>query len=73
MQEIKYIPCIYQTIFFSVPKEVRLNSTHYLIMKICNKRELRNIAINHSEDIDYKDFMKTYKKGTSEQHSFSEH
>ena len=38
---------------FSVPKDVRLNSTHYLIMKINNKRELQNIAINHSADIDY--------------------
>ena len=38
--------------YFSVPKDVRLNSTHYLIMKINNKRELQNIAINHSEDID---------------------
>ena len=73
MQEIKYISCIYHTIFFSVPKEVRLNSTHNLIMKICNKRELRNIAVNHLEDIDDKDLMKTYKKGTSEQYSFSEH
>ena len=43
---------------FSVPKDVRLNSTHYLIMKINNKRELQNIAINHSADIDVKDFMK---------------
>ena len=33
--------------YFSVPKEVRLNSTHYLIMKIHNKRESQNIAINH--------------------------
>ena len=44
--------------YFSVPKDVRLNSTHYLIMKINNKRELQNIAVNHSADIDYKDFMK---------------
>ena len=43
--------------YFSAPKEVRLNSTHYLIMKIHNKRELQNSAINHSADIDYKDFM----------------
>ena len=42
--------------YFSVPKDVRLNSTHYLIMKINNKRELQNIAINHSADIDYQDF-----------------
>ena len=44
--------------YFSVPKDVRLNSTHYLIMKINNKRELQNIAVNHSADIDYKDFIK---------------
>ena len=44
--------------YFSVPKDVRLNSTHYLIMKVNNKRELQNISINHSADIDYKDFIK---------------
>ena len=44
--------------YFSVPKDVRLNSTHYLIMTINNRKELQNIAINHSADIDYKDFMK---------------
>ena len=50
--------------YFSVPKEVRLNSTHYLIMKI------HQIAINHSAGIDYKDFMKIYKRCTSEPYSF---
>ena len=44
--------------YFSVPKEVRLNSTHYLRIKIHNKRELQQIAINHSADIGYKVFMK---------------
>ena len=39
-------------------------------MKICNKRELQQIAINHSADIDHKDFMKCYKKCTSEPYSF---
>ena len=48
--------------YFSVPKGVRLNSTHYLIMKINSRKELQNIAINHSADIDYKDFMKIYRK-----------
>ena len=43
--------------YFSVPKDVRLNLTHYLITKINNKRELQNIAINHSADIDYKESM----------------
>ena len=41
---------------FLVPKDVRLNLTHYFIMKINSKRELQNIAINHSADIDYQDF-----------------
>ena len=48
--------------YFSIPKDVRLNSTHYFIMKINNKRELQNIAINHFADIDYQDLMKIYKE-----------
>ena len=47
--------------YFSVPKDVRLNSTHYLIMKFNNKKELQNIAINHSANIDYKDITKIYR------------
>ena len=35
-------------------------------MKINNKRELQNIAINHSADIDYKDFIKIYRECTKE-------
>ena len=50
--------------YFSVPKDVRLNSKHYLIMKINNRKELQNIAINHSADIDYKEFMKIYRECT---------
>ena len=42
--------------YFSVPKDVRLNSAHYLIMKINSRKELQNITTNHSADIDYKDF-----------------
>ena len=56
--------------YFFVPKDVRLNSTHYLIMKINNKRELQNIARNHSADIDYKDFMKIYRECTKEPYNF---
>ena len=56
--------------YLSVPKDVRLNSTHYLIMKINNRKELKNIAINHSADIDYKDFMKIYRECTKELYSF---
>ena len=56
--------------YFSVPKDVRLNSTHYLIMKINNRRELQNIAINHSSDIDYNNFKKIYKEYTKEPYNF---
>ena len=52
--------------YFFVPKDVRLNSTHYLIMKINNKIELQNIAINHSAYIDYQDFMKIHREYTKE-------
>ena len=56
--------------YFSVPKDVRLNSTHYLIKKIINKKELQNIAINHSADIDYKGFVKIYRECTRESYLF---
>ena len=53
-----------------MPKDVRLNSTHFFIMKIPNKRELQQIALNHSSDIDFKDFIKIYKKYTKKPYSF---
>ena len=56
--------------YLSVPKDLRLNSTHYLIMKFNNNRELQNIVINHSADIDYKDFVKIYRECTKKPHSF---
>ena len=56
--------------YFSVPKDVRLNTTHYFIMKINNRRELKNIATDHSADIDYNDFMKIYRKSTREPFNF---
>ena len=39
-------------------------------MKTNNKRELENIAINHSADIDYQDFIKIYRECTKEQYNF---
>ena len=56
--------------YFKVPKDVRLNSAQFFIMKIPNKRELQQIALNHSSDIDFKDFMNIYKKCTTEPYSF---
>ena len=56
--------------YFRVPKDVRINSTHYLIMKIHNRRELQQIAIDYLADIDYKDFVKIYRNCTNEPYSF---
>ena len=62
--------CFLVQYYFSVPKDVRLNFTHCIIFKLNNKRELQNIAINHSTDIDYKDFIKIYKDCTREPFNF---
>ena len=56
--------------YFCVSKDVRLNSTHYMTMNINNRKELQNIAINHSVDIDYKHFMKIYLKCTKKPYYF---
>ena len=56
--------------YFFVPKDVRLNSTHYLIMKINNREELQYIAINHSADIDYKDLTKIFRECTRKPFNF---
>ena len=52
--------------YFKVPKDVRLNSTHFFTMKIQNKRELQQIGLNYSSDIYSKDFVKIYNKYTAE-------
>ena len=56
--------------YFKVPKDVRLNTSHFFIAKISNKRELQQIAINHSSDISTKDFANIYRKCTAEPYSF---
>ena len=56
--------------YVSVPKEVRLNLTHYLIMKINNQKELQNIAINHTTNIDYQEFIKIYRECMREPFNF---
>ena len=49
---------------FAVPKNIRLNSTHYFVMKTQNKRELQQFAFNNSSDIDFQDFINLYKSCT---------
>ena len=56
--------------YFKVPRDVRLNTTLFFIMKNSNKRELQQIAISHSSDIDFKDFINIFKKCTDEPYSF---
>ena len=56
--------------YFKVPKDVRLNTTHFFIAKTLNKRELQQIAINHSSDISTKDLANIYRRCTSEPYSF---
>ena len=56
--------------YFKVPKNVRLNTTYFFIMKIPNNRELLQIAYNLPSDIDFKDFMNLYKKCTAKPYSF---
>ena len=46
--------------YFKVPKDFRLNSTHFFIMKITNKQELHQIALNHSSDVDFKNALNNH-------------
>ena len=56
--------------YFNVPKDVRLNTTHFFMAKIPNKRELQQIAINHSSYINSEDFINIYRKRTATPYSF---
>ena len=56
--------------YFKVPKDVRLNTNRFFIAKIPNKRELQQIAINHSSDISTTDFFNIYREYTAEPYSF---
>ena len=56
--------------YFKVLKDVRLNSTHFFIMKIPNKREFQEIALNHSSHISTKNLIKIYRKYPAEPYSF---
>ena len=66
----KFYHALLSSSYFKVPKEVRLNTAHLFIPKISDKRELQQIAINHSSDISTKDFINIYKKCTGKPYSF---
>ena len=56
--------------YFRTPKDARLNSTHYILMKIGNKKELKNIAEENSSHLDFKDSLKIYNYCTKDPYSF---
>ena len=56
--------------YFRTPKDARLNSAHYILMKIGNKKELKIIAEENSGHLDFKDFLKIYSYCTKEPYSF---
>ena len=56
--------------YFRTPKDARLNSTHYILMKIDNKKELKSMAEEKSGHLYYKDFLKMYNYCTKEPYSF---
>ena len=57
--------------YFAVPKNTRLNTTHYFIMKIPDKREPQQITLNHSSDTDFQNYMNLNKKNILQNHFFS--
>ena len=56
--------------YFRALKDARLNSTHYILMKIGNKKALESIVEEKSGNLDYKDFLKMYNYCTKEPYSF---
>ena len=56
--------------YFRTPKDARLNSTHYILMKIGNKKELKSIAEENSGHLDFKEFLKIYKHCTRDPYLF---
>ena len=64
-RKLKISIAVFTQSYFKVSKDVRLNSTHFFLMKIPNKRELQQLVLNHSSDKEFKDFMNLYKKCTA--------
>ena len=56
--------------YFAVPKDIRLNATHYFIMKGPNKQKLKQIASQNLSDFGFEDFMNLYKKRTEKPYFF---
>ena len=70
MQKTKYFYRFYNAILFRTPKDAMLNSTHYMLIKTGNKKELKSITEENSGHLDFKDFLKIYNYCTNEPYSF---
>ena len=55
--------------YFAVPKDIRINSIHYFLLKIPIKLECQQITFSHSSDIDFKYIFNLYKKCTAKPYS----
>ena len=70
MQKTKYFACVYHTVLFFCSKRCQIKFDTLFDFENQQQKELQNITINHSADIDYKDFMKIYRECTIEPYSF---
>ena len=69
-RKLNISPVFFTQSYFAVLKGIRLNSTHYFIIIISNKRELQKITFTHSSHIDFKDFLNLYKICAAKPYSF---
>ena len=56
--------------YFRTPKDAILNRTHYILMKMGNKKELKSIAEENSGPLDFKEFLKIYNHSRRDPYSF---
>ena len=70
MEKIKYFTCFYHSILIFCSKRSQIKFNTLFDYGTDNGRELQNIAISHSTDIDYKDFMNIYRECTKEPFNF---
>ena len=69
-RKLNISPLFTSECYFKKPKTIRVNTTHYFIWKIPTKRELQQIALNHSSNINCKGFIKFWKDYATELYSF---
>ena len=71
MQKAKYFTCVYHSVLFSCSKRCQIKFNTLFDYEINNNKKLQNIAINHSAEIDHKDFIKIYRECIRKPYSFS--